>query len=261
MRARKIVSQLVNNVPYVAVCIYILGLCTISVNGYCETPTVSCGDLNRNITGQGAKMIIVDVRGASDFERSHIPGAINAPYDSIEKANLPKEGLMVLYCGNNQCPWSKLGAKTLETAGYKNVSVLDGGITEWMAEGLALETVTGLEKKSAVMTVAGIAPAQMLKLLADKSMGIVDTRPEKEFKIAHLPGARNIPFEGLEAAIAALSKDPEWVIYDRQQENAKAGARQMIEKGFKVKELLGGIQVWSAKKYPLKTGPTTRTGD
>jgi rhodanese-related sulfurtransferase len=225
------------------------------VNACCETSVIPCGDLNRNIAGQGAKMIVVDVRGAGDFERGHIPGAINAPYDSIEKANLPREGILVLYCGNNQCPWSKLGARTLENAGYKNVMVLDGGISNWTAEGFALETAAGLEKKNAPIVVAAIAPAKMLKLLGDEAIGIIDTRPEKEFKIAHLPGAKSLPFENLGSALPGLSKDIEWVVYDKQSENAKAAVRLMMEKGFKAEELSGGIQVWSARKYPLETGP------
>lgn len=236
--------------------VFIFGLCGIAINCYCETPSVSCVDLNRNITGQGVKMKVVDVRGAVDFEKSHIPGAINAPYDSIEKAGLPREGNLVLYCGNNQCPWSKLGARTLENAGYKNVRVLDGGITNWTAEGFALESAAGLEKKSALVAVPGITPAQLRKQLGDKAVGIIDTRPEKEFVIAHLPGAKNIPFEGFASAIPTLSKDIEWMLCDKQQENAKAAARQMIAKGFKAKELSGGILVWAAKKYPLETGPS-----
>ena len=241
-----------NNGSYCGV--LFLALCGIAAIGSCETPVVSCGDLNRNIAGQGEKMIIVDVRGAADFERGHIPGAINAPYDGIGKAALPREGVLVLYCGNNQCPWSKLGAKTLENMGYKNVKILEGGILSWTAEGFALETAAGLENKHVVTPVAGIAPSGLLKLLGDKTIGIIDTRPETEFAIAHLPGANNIPFDGLGPAIPALSKDLEWIVCDKQPETAKAAARQMTEKGFKVKELSGGIQVWSAKRYPLETG-------
>lgn len=231
-----------------------LGLYGIAAAGFCETPLVSCGELNRNISGQGAKMMVVDVRGASDFARGHIPGAVNAPYDGIEKAGLPREGVLVLYCGNAQCPWSKLGAKTLENAGYKNVRILEGGVLSWTAEGFVLETAAGLENKSVVTAVAGIAPSKLLKIMDDRTAGIIDTRSENDFKIAHLPGAKNIPFENLGSMFSVLSKDIEWVVYDRLPETAKAAARQMTERGFKVKELSGGLQVWSARQYPLEAG-------
>gem|GEM_PF-309372 len=227
----------------------------LSVSGAgAETPVISCANLNRNLAERGVKMSVVDVRGAADFARGHIPGAINAPYDGIEKAALPKEGILVLYCGNNQCPWSKLGARTLENAGYKNVLVLDGGISAWTAEGYALETASGVEKKSIPAPVEAIAPAVLLKLLSEKTVGVLDIRPAGEFKIAHIPGAKNIPPEGLENALAGLSKETEWVVYDKQAENAKTAVRLMTGKGFKAKELAGGIQVWSARKYPLETG-------
>lgn len=82
----------------------------------------------------------------------------------------------------------------------------------------------------------------------------MDIRPAKEFIIAHLPGAKNIPLEGLETASGALSKDMEWVICGRQGEAVNSAAQLLAEKGFKVKELSGGIQVWAAKKYPLESG-------
>jgi len=233
----------------------VLGLCGIAINAYCETPTISCDGVNRNISGQGAKMTVVDVRGAVDFKKSHIPGAINAPYDTIAKAKLPKDGTFVLYCNNNQCPFSKLAAKTLEGSGYKNLWVLDGGIAEWTAENFALETPAGITQNKQLIPVAGTAPAKVLKLLGDRSVGFIDTRTEKEFTIAHLPGAKNIPLESLSVALTSLSKDIEWVVYDKTAENAKDVVRQMTEKGFKTRELSGGIQVWAAKKYPLETGP------
>lgn len=232
----------------------LIGLCYGAVTVYCEPPIISCEGLNNNLSRQGTKMTVVDVRAATDFGKSHIPGAINAQYDTIVKAGLSKEGPLALYCNNDQCPWSKLAAKTLEDAGYKNVWVLAGGIAEWTASNYALETPDGIQNKKELLPVAGTAPAKVLKLIESKTIGFIDTRSEKEFKIAHLPNAKNIPYVKFADALSTLSKDTEWVVYDKEAENAKDAVRQMTEKGFKVKELSGGIQVWSAKKYPLETG-------
>ena len=233
-------------------CLFLVSY-AIAMPCYCEILQVSAEKVNEMFVKKTEKLTIVDVRGGYDFQKGHIPGAVNAPYNIVDKANLSKEGALVLYCGNDKCPLSHLAAKTLETAGYKDVQVLEGGIAAWIAKGFAVETANGVEKKSEVINIASVRPAKVRKRLADKTMGIIDARPENEFKIAHLPGAKNIPFEGLAAATADLSKDTEWVVYDRQAVRAGDAARTLAGKGFKVKELSGGIQVWSAKKYPLET--------
>lgn len=221
---------------------------------YCLISQLTAEKLNELLAKKGEIVTVVDVRSGYDFQKGHIPGAVNAPFNVVDKANLPKEGALVLYCTNEKCPLSGLAAKMLETAGYRDMKVLEGGIAAWTAKGFAVEAAAGLEKKPEAVVIVSVPPAKVLKRLTDKTMGIIDVRPEAEFKIAHLSGAKNIPLEGLAAASADLSKDTEWVVYDRQTERAKAAAQALAEKGFKVKELSGGIQVWSAKKYPLETG-------
>jgi len=36
--------------------------------------------LNKVVTGEVKNVVIVDVRSAKDFEKGHVPGAINIPY-------------------------------------------------------------------------------------------------------------------------------------------------------------------------------------
>ncbi len=199
-------------------------------------------------------MTLVDVRGTGDFKLSHIPTAVNYSYESIGKAELPKDIPIVLYGNSNQCPWSGLAAKNLETAGYKSVYILDGGIAEWIAEKLPLVTATGVQIEKNAQHVAGTSPGKVLELFNNKAVSFIDTRSAKEFSSAHVPGAKNIPLDTLEASLGTLSLDTEWVVYDKDSENSKDAVRLMTAKGFKVKELSGGIQVWAAKKYPLETG-------
>lgn len=221
--------------------------------GYCEIKVVSPEKLSAMVIEKPAPAI-VDVRSGYDFMRGHIPGAVNAAYNSIDKAALPKDAALVLYCGNDKCPLSRLAAKTLETNGYKDVSVLDGGFAAWNTKGFAVETSAGIQQAEKTVKTGSLMPGKLRKQLADKSIGILDLRPDKDFKIAHVQGAKNIPLETLESASAAFSKDLEWIVYDAQSERAKAGARMLAQKEFKVKELSGGIQVWAAKKYPMESG-------
>lgn len=230
------------------------GLYFSAVNGHCEALHIPCEGLNRNLSGQGPKMTVVDVRTAADYVRSHIPGAINVSYDAIGKAKLPKNSAIALYGNSNQCPWSKLAAKTLEDAGYKNVWVLDGGIAEWTAEKFALQTPAGITQSDGQLNVGRISPERLRKQMEKGGAAILDTRAAADFAIGHIPGAKNIPADAIGAALSALSKDTEWTICDKDPAKAKDVVRLMSEKGFKAVELSGGVQVWAAKKYPLETG-------
>jgi len=223
------------------------------VPGWSEISMASPEKLNGMLTRKSSPTV-VDVRGGYDFQKGHVPGAVNAAYNTIDKAGLPKDGALVLYCGNDKCPLSHLAAKTLETLGYKDLMVLEGGFAAWTAKGFAVETAAGPQQKKAALKISSISAGKLRKRLADKGIGIIDVRSEKDFRIAHVQGAKNIPLETLEGSLAALSKDREWVVYDIKSERVKTAAQLLAQKDIKVKELLGGMQVWAAKKYPMESG-------
>jgi cytochrome c oxidase cbb3-type subunit 3 len=86
------------------------------------------------------RMVIIDARAASDFVRSHIPGAISNPYyDKSGLDRIPKDGTWVLaYCA---CPHHASGAVVdeLRRRGYPHTAVLDEGILEWERRGYPVE--------------------------------------------------------------------------------------------------------------------------
>ena len=79
--------------------------------------------------------VIVDVRRADEFATGHIPGAINIPNESIDKAQpaeLPNlDQLIMVYCRSGRR--SKQAAQKLADMGYTNI-VEFGGINTWPGE-------------------------------------------------------------------------------------------------------------------------------
>lgn len=80
---------------------------------------------NKNIT-------IIDVRTAEEYKTGHVEGAINIPYDEIEKkVNYDKEQAIAVYCRTGVR--SSEAAKTLEKMGYTKIYDL-GGIENFNVE-------------------------------------------------------------------------------------------------------------------------------
>ena len=87
---------------------------------------------------QGA--FILDVREPSEWTQFHIPGATLIPLGNLPKRlnEVPKDQEVVVVCrtGNR----SAEGRDILLNAGYKKVTSMAGGVTQWQSQGLPIAT-------------------------------------------------------------------------------------------------------------------------
>lgn len=218
-----------------------------------EVALIPAGELNAAVSSGTHTIAIVDVRGGQDFARKHIAGAMNAPYHAIAGAGLPKDRTIVLYCGE-KCPLSHLAAKELGEAGYTNIKVLAGGLDEWERQGFAMEAGGLVLPPKRAAKWGTVTAAALKKKLGGGGPIVIDTRPAQEFLAGRLPGARNLPLERLKELADGIPAGSELVVYDRDNARAVRAVRLLAEKGFDVLELSGGLQVWTASRYPLETG-------
>ncbi len=90
-----------------------------------------------------ADVRILDVREASEFEASRVPGAINIPRGVLEFriGEVPefarKDAPIVLYCRTGGR--AALATLALRQIGYSNVASVTGGIMAWEQSGLPVE--------------------------------------------------------------------------------------------------------------------------
>lgn len=90
---------------------------------------------------RGERMVLLDARPMSDWQRSHLPGALPMPfYDGIETLlpHLPNDGTPIIaYCA---CPHAASGrvVDALHTAGYASARILDEGVLIWAGRGYPL---------------------------------------------------------------------------------------------------------------------------
>jgi rhodanese-related sulfurtransferase len=86
---------------------------------------------------------------------------------------------------------------------------------------------------------------------------VVDTRSRAAFAIEHIPGAVNLPHRELdEAAAGRLPRDVLYVTYCTGPGcNASTrGAARLAGLGFRVKEMIGGLEHWRAEGFPTERG-------
>lgn len=96
--------------------------------------------------------------------------------------------------------------------GMRSVAVLDGGLGNWLAEGLPIESGTPAARVTAFVAEGTGMPvrtkAEILANLASKAELLVDARDARRFsgeegdfrpEVArgHIPGSRNLPFDAL----------------------------------------------------------------
>lgn len=81
------------------------------------------------------KMVVIDARDKGQFDKGHIPGAVNIEWRQVlaKRSQIPKDKPVLLYC--NQGTLSAQAGLALRLAGYENVRILQGGMSEWKAKG------------------------------------------------------------------------------------------------------------------------------
>ena len=104
----------------------------------------------------GRVTIFVDT--SQDFSRGHVPGSRWVSRGWLElqinDAVPSQETPVTVTCADGRL--SILSASTLTQMGYRNVSVLDGGMTSWRSAGLEVETgLTGITRPPADVVYSG----------------------------------------------------------------------------------------------------------
>ena len=81
------------------------------------------------------KMLVIDARDAGQFAKGHIPGAINMDWRQVlaKRNTIPKNKPVLIYCNTGSL--SAQAGFALRVAGWENVRILQGGMTEWQAKG------------------------------------------------------------------------------------------------------------------------------
>ncbi len=91
---------------------------------------------------RGESFHLVETLLPEEFEKWHLPGAINIHFNRITKQareRLDKNRDVVLYCHDEECNASPIAAKKLEGMGYTRIYEFSGGKRAWKEAGYPVE--------------------------------------------------------------------------------------------------------------------------
>jgi len=89
--------------------------------------------------------VFVDARENSVFSQAHIANALSLPLANVDSAlpmfqqKVPYSSILILYCSGYGCHDSKDLGKKLQTKGYQQILIFEGGFPEWQSAGFPIE--------------------------------------------------------------------------------------------------------------------------
>lgn len=205
--------------------------------------------------------VLVDVREPEKARRLHIPGAVNYPLSKIEDLynDLPdnkKKTRIIIY--SDRMKDAELAMRTLRVNGYDMVSVLNGGIQEWLYRGYptthdALKTEIKFNPKKLIPGRVSIKEFEEVikKKPADKV--ILDVRSAGEVIKGVLPGnVINIPVDTLDWRWKELSRDKEYLIHCSAGNRARIAYNILKAHGIKARYLYAKVKITKGgKQYSI----------
>jgi rhodanese-related sulfurtransferase len=116
--------------------------CGINDAPVADPPMIHVAEMKKLLEDKSATF--VDVRGSGAFKEAHIPTAVNATIDQLQKKippELSKSKLIVFYeagGADDSCTTSKTAGRILMQNGFKEVKVFKEGLEGWKKEGLPI---------------------------------------------------------------------------------------------------------------------------
>lgn len=222
----------------------------------------------------GEELALLDVREEGVFSKSHLLFAVPCPLSRLEQriaALVPRRTTRIVLCDDGG-GLALRAAKRLMHFGYRDLSILEGGIDGWKAAGYELFSGVHVPSKAFGEFVENDAgtphlTAQELKVRLDRGEDIVifDSRPMSEYRRMNIPGGIDCPGAELVHRFfeTVRSSDTLVIVNCAGRTRSIIGAQSLINAGVpnKVMALKDGTMGWLLAGYQLETGQTRHAPD
>lgn len=218
-------------------------------------PTINAKDLNKRmlLVKENGVPVLLDVRPFDSYVNEHILDSINITPDEFPISKLidTNKEVVVIGADKNDGDIQKT-VDELKKEGFKNFSVLLGGMVSW--EQIGGITVTQGDPNSFVdqSKVSYVDSDKLHEALKQNTpMFIVDIRTSEKYSQGHIAGAKNIPFDDLEKRRREITEKRVVVVGTNELQEFQASVQMydmLLASPFVLK---GGMSKWEEKGYPV----------
>jgi rhodanese-related sulfurtransferase len=235
----------------------------------------------------GTEFALLDIREAGQFGESHVLFAVPCPYSRIELdigRLVPRKSATVVLTDDGRSGIAERAVKRLQTLGYTDIAVVEGGNAAWVGAGYVLFAGVNVPSKifgelvEHVYRTPRITAGELMRMKqANEDCVVIDGRPVEEHHRMTIPGSICCPNGEMPLRLPAIVRNPKTkiVVNCAGRTRSIIGAQTLINFGVPnpVYALENGTQGWvladfelersSDHRYPEKIGesalPALRT--
>ena len=212
-----------------------------------------------------SEFAVIDPRNAVDFAAGHLLAASNLPLqqlDSLISQAVPLKTTLCVFCDAGAGEAVSAAAQ-LESLGYSNLAILDGGLEAWRASGGVVFSGVGVPGKAfgefieseyatPVMTAAQLRVRQQ----SGAKTLLIDSRTAEEHASYCIPGAILCPgAELVYRVLPMIQEDTDIVVHCGGRTRSIIGAQTLIDAGCeRVYALENGTMAWQFEGLELEYG-------
>jgi rhodanese-related sulfurtransferase len=217
------------------------------------------------------EIAVLDAREERPFSRRHLLLASCVPLSRLELLVddlVPRRGARVVWCDDGE-GLAERAAGRMSALGYRDVTVLDGGVAAWEAAGYRVYSGVHVPSKAFAEVVeheAGtpwVSAPDLQKLIASGAdIAIFDSRSYEEYHNNSIPTAVSVPGAELVYRFTDLTPSPDTTVIVNCGGRTRSiiGAQSLINAGFrnKIMSLKDGTMAWHLAGFDVVNGATRR---
>jgi rhodanese-related sulfurtransferase len=233
------------------------------------TKRISCGALRTRLV-DGGELALLDVREQGVHYQGHPFVACSLPLSRLEvmvEDLVPRRAAPIVLIDDDGGRLAERAAAKLETLGYSDVAILDGGCAAWKATGGELFSGVNVPSKAFGEFVEHhfetprIPPQELRRLMdAGTRLVVLDSRPYGEYHRMNIPGGVDVPGAELAYRVHDLAPDPDTLVVVNCAGRTRSiiGCQSLRNAGIpnRVVALKDGTMGWELAGYACERGAT-----